>query len=198
MQHMALNSLTGDRTCAPCSGSTESQPLDGQVSPLPQLLLLWNRDFTLSCLCLCPRCSLCKKCSVILCLADLCGPYMSFLAGWPDFRRQLSLLHIPTAYSPTLAWSVGHYSNDLSRSEGRSLCPQILAGSRAHYCISKEQITSLFSVFTKPVPRIPFNILNQVLPTLSIFDKALNYPFFFSPREIAITRPGSCLKAIGK
>ena len=29
------SSLTRDRSCAPCSGSTESQPLDRQGSPLP-------------------------------------------------------------------------------------------------------------------------------------------------------------------
>ena len=98
MQHMDLNSLTRDRTHAPCSGSTESQPLDRQVSPLPQLILLWNRDFALSCLCLCPCRSPCQKRSVILCLADLCGPYMSFLAGWPDLPKTT----VPPAYSHSI------------------------------------------------------------------------------------------------
>ena len=34
----SFSSLTGDRTCAPCLGSAESQPLDRQESSLPFLI----------------------------------------------------------------------------------------------------------------------------------------------------------------
>ena len=41
LQHMGSSSLTGDRTWAPCTGSSESQPLDHQG--IPWDVFLWQR-----------------------------------------------------------------------------------------------------------------------------------------------------------